>query len=63
MTATRSVIAKINPDFTAAILACMGEYGTGEERKEALTLEGYDAERVQKIVNDIFPIMKKYGVV
>ena len=58
-----SAIINIDTDFTVAVMTCLGYYGNGIERVEALELLGFDSEKIQNMVNDIFPIMKKYGVV
>lgn len=47
---------------SVALLVIAGEFGNGEERKTKLTKSGYDPQTVQNCVNDLLPIIKKYGV-
>lgn len=47
--------------FAAALLVIAGKYGNGQERVDTLTADGYDYNRVQKCVNDIVKVIKKYG--
>ena len=46
---------------SVALLVIAGEFGNGEERKTKLTKAGYDARTVQNCVNDLLPIINKYG--
>lgn len=46
---------------SVALLVIAGQFGTGEERKKKLTKAGYDAQTVQNCVNDLLPIIHKYG--
>lgn len=43
-----------------AIETISGMYGIGEDRKKNITAAGYDYERVQSCVNELFPILLKY---
>lgn len=45
--------------FVAAILVILGQYGNGEDRKNKLEKAGYDYAKVQKIVNQLLPIIKE----
>ena len=47
--------------ISVALLVIAGQFGNGKERKENLTNAGYDAKKVQKCVNDLLPIIIKYG--
>ena len=47
--------------ISVALLVIAGQFGNGEERKTKLTNAGYDAKKVQNCVNDLFPIIAKYG--
>lgn len=50
------------PDIVSvALLVINGAYGNGEDRKKALTAEGYDYAKVQGCVNELLGIIKKYG--
>lgn len=50
------------PDIIgAAVLVIHGDYGNGDDRKNALEDEGYDYRRVQDCVNDLLDLMNKYG--
>ena len=46
---------------SVALLVIAGQFGNGEERKTKLTNAGYDAQEVQNCVNDLLPIINKYG--
>lgn len=46
---------------SVALLVIGGQFGDGNERKQKLTKAGYDAVKVQKCVNELFPIINKYG--
>lgn len=52
---------KMPETIALAIEVINGIYGYGEDRKQALKKAGYDYNRVQKCVNELFPIWKKYG--
>lgn len=45
---------------SAALLVIGGYYGNGEERKTKLKSDGFDYNKVQKCVNELYPIIKKY---
>lgn len=46
---------------SVALLVIAGQFGNGNERKSKLMLSGYDYEKVQACVNDLLPILNKYG--
>lgn len=43
-----------------AILVIGGHYGNGTDRVKRLKADGFDADKVQKCVNDLLPIIKRY---
>jgi Cpl-7 lysozyme C-terminal domain. len=47
--------------ISVALLVIAGQFGTGEERKTRLAKAGYNATQVQNCVNELLPILKKYG--
>lgn len=47
--------------ISVALLVIAGEFGNGNERKEKLKKAGYVPETVQSCVNELYPIIKKYG--
>lgn len=47
--------------ISVALLVIAGEFGTGNERKEKLKKAGYNPEAVQRCVNELLPIINKYG--
>lgn len=55
-------VLKLDPLLGASILVLSGHYGNGDERFKKLESDGYDAVKVQKLVNEMIPIFKKYGV-
>lgn len=55
-------VLKLDPLLGVSILVLSGHYGNGNERFKKLEGEGYDAVKVQKLVNEMLPILKKYGV-
>lgn len=46
---------------SVALLVIAGQFGNGEERKEKLRKEGYNPTEVQTCVNELLPILNKYG--
>lgn len=46
---------------SVALLVIAGQFGNGDMRKTKLTNAGYDAQTVQNCVNDLLPIIHKYG--
>lgn len=46
---------------STALLVIAGAYGNGEERKEKLMKDGYEPIKIQSCVNELYPIIRKYG--
>ena len=46
---------------SVALLVIAGQFGNGEERKEKLRKAGYNPTEVQTCVNELYPILNKYG--
>ncbi len=46
---------------SAALLVIAGQFGNGDERKQKLTKAGYNPAEVQACVNELLPILNKYG--
>ncbi len=44
-----------------ALLVIAGQFGNGEERKEKLRKAGYNPTEVQACVNELLPVLNKYG--
>ncbi len=47
--------------MSIAFLVIAGEFGNGDDRKKNLAAAGYDYNRVQACVNDLVPLINKYG--
>lgn len=46
---------------SVALLVIAGSFGNGEERKSRLNEAGYNPNVVQSCVNELLPIINKYG--
>lgn len=46
---------------SVSLLVIAGKFGTGEERKKALEKAGYNHRKVQNCVNELLPVINKYG--
>ena len=46
---------------SVSLLVIAGAFGNGEKRKKKLTDSGYDYNTIQKCVNELLPIIEKYG--
>lgn len=46
---------------SVSFLVIAGQFGNGEDRKQRLKKAGYNVEEVQKCVNDLLPILNRYG--
>lgn len=53
-------IMNLPETVSVAILVIGGQFGDGEERKEKLKKAGYDPIKIQRCVNELYPIMSKY---
>lgn len=50
------------PDtISVALLVIAGQFGNGDDRKQKLTKAGYNPVTVQACVNELLPILNKYG--
>lgn len=50
------------PDtVSVALLVIAGQFGNGDDRKQKLTKAGYNPVTVQACVNELLPILNKYG--
>lgn len=50
------------PDtVSVALLVIAGQFGNGNDRKQKLTKAGYNPVTVQACVNELLPILNKYG--
>jgi len=56
-----SYLIELTPVVSLAFEVIAGKYGVGEERKKALEKMGVDYNKVQRCVNDLIALMKKYG--
>lgn len=46
---------------SVALLVIAGQFGNGDERKEKLRKAGYNPNEIQTCVNELLPILNKYG--
>lgn len=46
---------------SVALLVIAGEFGNGDERKKKLKKAGYDYNTIQNCVNELIPLLNKYG--
>lgn len=46
---------------SVALLVIAGQFGNGQDRKQKLEKAGYNPQEVQRCVNDLLSILKKYG--
>lgn len=54
-------LVKLPDKVSVALMVIAGEYGIGQERKQKLIEDGYDAAEIQKCVNELLRVMEKYG--
>lgn len=52
---------KLPRSVMLALLCIAGSMGNGEDRKRNVTAAGGDPEKVQNCVNELLPILNKYG--
>ena len=55
-----SMMIELPETVGVAFEVLAGRYGVDPERREKLKAEGYDAEKVQRCVNDLISLCKKY---
>ena len=53
-------VIKVHSTIAIAIEVINGIYGNGDDRKKNLTELGIDYTKVQKCVDELFPIWQKY---
>lgn len=56
-----TTMINIPQTVSVALLVIAGQFGNGNDRKEKLTKAGYNAAEVQRCVNELLPILNKYG--
>lgn len=56
-----TMMIELTPVLAVAFEVLAGKYGTGEEREKKLRAAGYDADLIQRAVNDLVRIRNKYG--
>lgn len=56
-----TMMIELTPVLAVAFEVLAGKYGTGEERIRKLRAAGYDADLIQRAVNDLVAIRDKYG--
>lgn len=54
------ILIELTPVVSIALEVVAGKWGNGEERIKKLKSEGYDAEKIQRCVNDLLAIMERY---
>ena len=52
---------KLPQTVMLALLCIAGTMGNGDDRKRNIKSAGGDPERVQKCINELLPILNKYG--
>lgn len=52
---------KLPRSVMLALLCIAGSMGNGEERRRNVKAAGGDPDKVQKCVNELLPILNKYG--
>ena len=55
-----TLVVKIPDTVMVALVVIAGGYGNGNDRKNRITADGYDYNKVQSCVNDLLPIVQKY---
>lgn len=53
---------KLTDEILVSLAVLGGYYGTGRERIDWLRSDGYDPDRIQKCVNDLYTVFEKWGV-
>lgn len=54
------ILIELTPVVSIALEVIAGKWGNGEERIKKLKNEGYDAEKIQRCVNDLMSVMERY---
>lgn len=54
------ILIELTPVVSIAMEVIAGKWGNGEERIKKLKGEGYDAEKIQRCVNDLMSVMERY---
>ena len=49
------------PTTVAVAILVIGNYGNGTDRTKRLKADGFDPVEVQKCVNELLPIVKRYS--
>ena len=52
---------KLPRTMMLALLCIAGSMGNGDDRRRNVTAAGGDPDRVQKCINELLPILNKYG--
>ena len=52
---------KLPSTVMLAILCIAGQMGNGDDRKRNVKAAGGDPEKVQRCVNELLPILNRYG--
>lgn len=52
---------KLPSTVMLAILCITGQMGNGDDRKRNVKAAGGDPEKVQRCVNELLPLLNKYG--
>ena len=54
------ILIELTPVVSIAMEVIAGKWGNGEERIKKLKSDGYDAEKIQRCVNDLMSVMERY---
>lgn len=46
---------------SVSLMVIAGRFGNGDDRKQKLASAGYDPAKIQQCVNELLPIINKYG--
>lgn len=55
-----TVMVKLPDTISVALMVLGGAYGNGDDRKRNLQKAGYNYNKVQKCVNELYNLMEKY---
>ena len=56
-----TMLFEVNNTVAVALEVIAGKWGNGQERIDRLTAAAYDAGRIQRCVNDLLDVIKRYG--